>query len=120
MIGNLHNLDTWRSIFIVFTALGQTLFVLFYMTLPWWRTFLGRALFVKATTFGLLVDTAVAGIVLDWRYEDACIVFLYGLVGVGVWGQLIAFVRQAIQSSPPSDHQNSYDNEEPHHDHQTT
>lgn len=87
------SLDLWRTVTIGTAAVGQTLFVAFYVTLPWWRTFLGRALFTFATLFALLVDVAVCGRVWDWPGEDACIVALYGLVALGVWGQLIAFIR---------------------------
>ena len=77
-------LDFWRSVTITVTAVGQTLFVLLYTTFPWWRTFLGRALFYEALAFALLVDTAVAVRVWDLWNEDVIIVALYGLVATGV------------------------------------
>lgn len=88
------DLDWWRTATIATAAVGQTLFVLLYATFPWYRTFLGRALFIKALTFVLLIDVAVAGRVWDWKYEEAWIVVLYGLTAFGIWAQLIAFIRQ--------------------------
>lgn len=94
----MFDVEVWRTINIIFVALGQTLFVLLYVTFPWWRSFLGRALFIEATTFCLLVDVAVAGRVWDWPGEDAIFVLLYGIVGLGVWIRLYAFVKVTLTS----------------------
>lgn len=83
----------WRTAGIVFAAVGQTAFVLLYITFPWWRTFLGKSLFFKAFAFALLVDVAVAGRVWDWPNEDVYFVVLYWLLGLGIWAQFIAFLR---------------------------
>lgn len=83
----------WRTAGIVAAAIGQTLFVLLYGTFPWWRNFLGRALFGKALAFMLLVDIAVAGRAFDWRYEDTTFVVLYWTLALGIWWQFFAFLR---------------------------
>lgn len=90
-----HSLEFWRSAALLSTAVGQTSFVLFYSTLPWWRTFMGKALFLKSLALMLLVDVAIAGRLFDWRYEDFTYIVLYGGVAVGVWAQLLAFVRNS-------------------------
>ena len=41
------SLEGWRILTISMAAVGQTLFVLLYMTFPWYKTFLGRALFIS-------------------------------------------------------------------------
>lgn len=92
-INTVTDIELWRTINIAGAALGQTLFVALYMTFPWWRAFLGRALFFKAVAFALLVDVAVAGRIWDWPNEDATFVVLYGIVGVGIWCQLFAFAK---------------------------
>lgn len=112
------DLELWRTILIVFAAVGQTLFVSFYLTLPWWRTFLGRALFVKATSLVLLLDIAVVGRTIDWTHEDLTFVILYGLMGLGIWTQLVAFVKQGRGRHQPLD--DSDDRKEPNYDHQTS
>lgn len=89
------DIDTWRTVAITSAAVGQTLFVGFYCTLTWWRTFLGKALFSKALVFAVLLDIAVAGRVWDWPHEDGTIVACYTLVSAGIWLQFAAFVRQA-------------------------
>jgi len=83
----------WRTAGIIFAAIGQTSFVVLYCTFPWWKEFLGRALFFKALAFMTLVDVAVAGRIWDWPYEDAIFVFLYWVLGLGIWVQLLAFAR---------------------------
>lgn len=90
-------IEFWRTTNIVIAAAGQTLFALLYATFPWWRNFLGRALFFKAVAFMLLVDIAVMGRIWDWPHEDATFVVLYGVLGVGIWVQLIAFLRVRLE-----------------------
>lgn len=87
------NLEMWRTITIVTAAIGQTMFVLLYMTFPWWKAFLGRALFFKACAFGILLDVAVVGRLVDWSNEDGTFVVLYGVLAVGIWAQFFAFLR---------------------------
>lgn len=87
------SLEFWRTVNIVVAAVGQTAFVVLYVTFPWWRTFLGKALFFKASAFALLVDVAVVGRIWDWPHEEATFVALYGLLGVGIWAQFVAFLR---------------------------
>lgn len=89
----LHTVEFWRTAGIIFAATGQTLFTLLYFTFPWWKEFLGRALFFKAVAFCTLVDVAVAGRIWDWPYEDAIFVGLYWFLGLGIWFQFIAFLR---------------------------
>lgn len=96
----IQSLEFWRTATLTAAALGQTAFALFYLTLPWWRTFLGRALFFKAATFMLLLDIGVAGRIFDWPGEEATIVALYGLVSFGTWGQFAAFVHQGRRKEP--------------------
>jgi hypothetical protein len=78
------SIEIWRTIAIVSAAVGQTSFILLYLTFPWWQNFLGRSLFFKAV---------VVGRIWDWRYEDATFVALYFTLSVGVWVQLVAFAR---------------------------
>jgi len=89
----LHSIEFWRTAGILFAAVGQTLFALLYVTFPWWKNFLGRALFFKAVVFMVLVDVAVAGRIWDWPHEDAIFVGLYWVLGLGIWVQVAAFAR---------------------------
>lgn len=108
-----HELAFWRLATITTAAVGQTLFVILYATFPWWRTFMGRALFLKAVAFALLVDIAIVGSLIDWKGEDVTFVTLYGALAVGIWGQLLAFAhvrfngRQAEVSGNPRPEQGS-------------
>lgn len=90
------DLEWWRTATIVTAAVGQTLFLLLYATFPWYRTFLGRALFLNAFTLAILIDTATINHLWgwDWGYRDLRTVLVYGLTVSGIWAQLIAFVRQ--------------------------
>lgn len=96
-LGFAHAIEFWRTFGILFAAVGQTLFTLLYFTFPWYRNFLGRALFFKAVAFMTLVDVAVGGRIWDWPYEDALFVFLYWVLGFGIWYQFVAFLRVRLE-----------------------
>lgn len=85
------DLEALRTITIVSAAIGQTAFVLLYLTFRWWETFLGKALFFKGLAFAALLDVAVAGRLMDWAYEDEIFIGLYIVLTLGVWAQLFAF-----------------------------
>lgn len=85
--------ETWRSIALVSMALGQTIFAVLYVTWPWWKNFLGQALFFKAISFGVLLDALLVGRMYDWPYEDATFTVLYYVVAVAIWWQVFAFLR---------------------------
>lgn len=94
--------ETWRTITIVSAAVGQGLFVVLYLTFPWWKGFLGRALFFKALALGLLANTVAVARVYALPNEDAIITSLYGLVSVGIWAQFFAFLSVRMQRRAPS------------------
>lgn len=87
------NLDNWRTVTLSTAALGQTLFVLLYLTFPWYRSFLGRALFFKASVLCILLDFIVIARLWEWSNADRVFVILYGILAVGIWAQLSAFIR---------------------------
>lgn len=91
-------MDIWKSATLLSAAVGQTLFVGFYMTLPWWGTFLGRALFFEALALMVLIDVGLVGLALEWPGEKATIIGLYGLVSLGIWGRFVAFLLQGRRS----------------------
>lgn len=93
----------FRGIPLAAAAIGQTLFVLFYLTFPWWRSFLGRALFFKASAFAALLNTIVVGYLWDWRHEQTAYFVLYVVLAVGVWAQVVAFIatRRTRDQDPP-------------------
>jgi len=85
--------DFWRTAMLAGVALGQTLFVILYSTFPWYKTFLGRALYYKALTLALITDVFIASRIWDFGALDVVFVALYFLLGIGVWWQLFAFLR---------------------------
>lgn len=93
----LFDLDTWRTITLGTVALGQTAFVLLYATFPWWKKFLGRALFFKALTLAILVDAYMITRMIPWDHYDVLFVVLYAFFAIGVWFQFAAFLRVRVQ-----------------------
>lgn len=95
------DLDAWRTITITTAAVGQTLFTLLYLMMPWWRSFLGRALFFKAVTFMVLVDMAMLSQVWEFGNRDAVFVWLYAFLALGIWAQTLAFVIVRLKGREP-------------------
>lgn len=82
----------WIKVAYHVSAIGQTAFVLFYLTLPWWRTYLGRALFFKSAVLMILLDLGVASLQWGWLANEQFFLFMYWLLALSIWGQFAAFV----------------------------
>lgn len=87
-------IDQWRHLSWLVGAPAQTLFVILYGIAPWWRDFVGRALFFKSLTLMVLLDTVVLSIICN--IPDGVIVGLYWLVVAGILYQLGALIRQRL------------------------
>lgn len=87
------DIEFWRSGGLLASALGQTVFALLYLTFPWWKTFLGKALFFKAASFAVVMNVLLLGRTIDWPHEDATFVALYWVLAFGIWVQAFAFLR---------------------------
>jgi hypothetical protein len=94
------DLDFWwrtNTIIAAIAAIGQTVFILLYLFFPWYKSFLGRALFYKAIVLGLLLNVVAVGIAFNWPFEDESIIVLMGLVSTGIWAQNAAFIKVRAQ-----------------------
>lgn len=89
----MNDVGFWRSATLGLAAVGQTLFTVLYALLPWWNHYLGRALFFKSLILSVLLNVAFLSRGLDWTYEDATFVVMYGLMALGIWVQTIAFFK---------------------------
>lgn len=87
-------LEVARIAAILTAAVFQTGFVAIYMTRPWWRHFVGRALFTKSAALMLLIDTAVLNIATDYRGEEVVEVALYWFVAAAIIFQFGALLAQ--------------------------
>lgn len=81
----------------LFLAAGVAVnaYVLVYLTRPWWTTNAGRALMVKAWGNVILVDLALATLILGEDYPGRGVIRVIGMAAftVGVWYLLIVLVR---------------------------
>jgi len=91
------SIDAWRTVTLGAVAIGQTSFVVLYLTYPWWNGFLGRALFFKAVALAVLVDSYMYFRLFPFNHANVVFVCLYGLLALGVWFQCLAFLRVRIQ-----------------------
>lgn len=79
--------------------IGQTVFVATWLTLPWWREWVGRALMVKSVSLLLLFAVAIGnywvlklwGPYLGWEYVTLA---SHVLVLVGIWSQVLALAHE--------------------------
>lgn len=93
------DVDMWRTLTLGLAALGQVAFATLYMTFPWWKTFLGRALFYKAVMLAVLVTMGWTSRTFGFGRTDLVFVPLYGLLAIGIWWQFIAFLRVKREGS---------------------
>lgn len=105
--------DVWLLLPLMLAALPQSAFVLLY-SVPafgageWWRVYVGRALFFKALTLGLLLDVlAVRLLYLMWQADaltvnveppaaaiDLVFAVLYWGIFAAICYQLWALIRE--------------------------
>lgn len=79
------------------TALGQMTFVALYLSFPWWRSTLGRVLFLKALALSTVLTVGIAAQLWNWPYEDGTLRLLYGVLALGIWAQVAVFIRLLCQ-----------------------
>ena len=78
----------------MWAAVAQTLFICLYAFRPWWRAFVGRALFTKSLALAVLFDVAILNRYLDYPHEDVVFEWSFFVVVVGITLQLAALVRE--------------------------
>ena len=81
-------------------AICQTLFVILWATLPWWREWIGRALMVKSLSLMVYLDWALA--YHYWPHMPAVRVIgavLFGFITLGIVSQLAALIYEMWRGS---------------------
>lgn len=87
------DIDLWRTGGLGLAVLGQLGFISLYVTFPWWKTVLGKALFFKAVAIGCLCSVAFLSRLGFLAYESEIFTAMYWLLAVGIWLQFLAFMR---------------------------
>jgi hypothetical protein len=104
------SLIDWTRRLVYAAAVGQTLFVVLWATLPFYRTWVGRALMIKSLSLMIYLDWAVA-VINGWvpeSHRQNIAVVLFGLITVGIWSQLVAILvemmrgRRLLSTDPPT------------------
>ena len=93
--GGLENLDGWAQFDILLVCvmtIGQSIFVLMWLFLPWWREWVTRALMVKSVTLATLLLVTIINTMLILRgitypWIDQVQAAGYVLMTLGVWSQ---------------------------------
>lgn len=93
-------LDTFKLL-VHIAAVGQVVFVVMWATLPWWRSWVGKALMVKSFGFMVVLLTQV------WFYHNVpssvtvtvqIAIAVFGLVTIGIWAQVFALGHEIYQA----------------------
>lgn len=78
-------------------GVAQTAFVCLWVSLPWWRSVIGRALMVKSCALAIYLDVALVNYYLPpYAGEVWVMVGLFGAVAVGILTQLYALIREVV------------------------
>lgn len=89
----------WSIRLLHVCAIGQTLFVLLWGTLRWWRRWVGRALMVKSLALALFLDTALVNYYLPpYSHEQLIGTLEFALVAVGIMSQLAVIAFEIVRA----------------------
>lgn len=76
-------------------AVGQTLFVGLWFSLPWYTHWVGRALMVKSVALATYLDFAVVLYhVSPFAALPTLSAILFGFITVGIWSQLVVIAYE--------------------------
>lgn len=85
------NYELIRAVLIHVATVGQVLFVLMWMTLPWWKAWVGRALMVKSLALAVFLISSLAHFYLPpYAAQEAVRTLLVFAVTGGIWSQVVA------------------------------
>lgn len=107
--------DSWQRgafVAIVVATVAQTIFVLVYGTRPWWRHFVGRALFIKSASLCVVLWLTVINTFLRYPGQEQVSSLALWLVAVAIIHQLVALLRTPRVAYPPDDRYTDADCEE--------
>ena len=74
-------------------ALAQFVFVLQYVTIPWWSSVLGRVLFSIAVLSLFVLTSASVGLAWDWPYEYEVRLATCVLLSIALWAQVVTVAK---------------------------
>lgn len=81
-------------------ALGQTAFVVTWVTMPWWTHWVGRALMVKSLALMIYLDIALVLARVDYFYGlHLLATILFGFIVIGIYTQLITLLHEATRKN---------------------
>lgn len=80
-------------------AIGQTLFVAMWLSMPFWRSWIGGALMTKSAALMAVLWFWLIGFYSpEYPYRDVVREVLIGLVTVGIWWQVFALAAEIRES----------------------
>lgn len=91
-------LETVQIFLVAIAAVCQTCFVGLYSLRPWWRHYVGKALFYKSLSLALLLDTQIMSVWVQFRYQELLDTVVIAVVTGAVVIQLGALARQMRSS----------------------
>lgn len=78
-------------------SVGQTLFVAFWFTRPWWRRWVGRVVMTKSIALCLVLWFWLIGFYFpDHAYRDVLRDVLLRGIAVAIWLQFLVLVYEAF------------------------
>jgi putative copper export protein len=98
--------DVWQRaafIAIMVAAIAQTGFVGLYVTRPWWRHYVGRALLVKSASLLVVLWLTIVNTFLRYRGQEQISTLALWLIAGAIIYQLVALARTRRDAYPPND-----------------
>jgi len=80
---------------LIVAVAGQTVFLVVYGTRPWWKHYVGKALFFKSLALGLALWISLGNVVYPgYPHQIEIAVISIWLVAITIVGQCIALLLQ--------------------------
>lgn len=93
------DVDFWRFTIVGGAAVGQTLFMLFFVFAPWWRGHVGRSLFIVNLTLCVLIDTVAYRVFFANDFNAKITLVTYGLVSIAIWYQFFTLCIERVKAA---------------------
>jgi hypothetical protein len=88
----------WQICLITAAAIAASLFPIVYtLVAPWWRSEVGRSLFISEVSLAALLDIALVAYWLHWTVPQPVATSLYTLIAVGAWLRLRVLIVEQIR-----------------------
>lgn len=98
--------DAWQRsalVAIMVAAIIQTVFLAVYLSRPWWRHFVGRALALKSASLWVVLWLTIVNTFFRYPGQEPISSLSLWVIAAAIAYQLVALLRTPRMAYPPDD-----------------